>query len=116
MTVAQAANPRSDVTSEVVEVKTFEIISQVQQQQELQQVQKQQQQQQQELLQVPQIKSSDNTIKMMDIYEMEEKIKQSVINEIEGQIIPGTGPLNVFPTNITYRNFSPSFYRFIRYI
>jgi PAX-interacting protein 1 len=73
-----------------VEVKTVEIISQVQQQQELQQVQKQQQQQQPELLQVQQIKSSDNTsntIKMIDIYEMEEKIKQSVINEIEGQII-----------------------------
>ena len=72
---------------QTVEVKTVEIISQVQQQQELQQVQKQQQQQQPELLQVQQIKSSDNTIKMIDIYEMEEKIKQSVINEIEGQII-----------------------------
>ena len=45
------------------------------------------QDQQPELLQVQQIKSSDNTIKMIDIYEMEEKIKQSVINEIEGQII-----------------------------
>ncbi len=34
------------------------------------------QDQQQELLQVHQIKSSDNTIKIVDIYEMEEKIKQ----------------------------------------
>ena len=45
------------------------------------------QDQQPELLQVQQIKSSDNTIKMIDIYEMQEKIKQSVINEIEDQII-----------------------------
>ena len=58
---------------QTVEIKTVENISQVQQQQEL--------------LQVQQIKSSNNTIKMIDIYEMEEKFKQFVINEIEGQII-----------------------------
>jgi hypothetical protein len=33
------------------------------------------------------MKSNDITIKMMDIYAAEKKFKQSVINEIEGQII-----------------------------
>ena len=33
------------------------------------------------------LKSNDNLIKMVDIHAAEEKIKQSVINEIEDQII-----------------------------
>jgi hypothetical protein len=34
-----------------------------------------------------QMKSSDNMSKTVDMYQMKEKLKQSVINEIEGQII-----------------------------
>jgi hypothetical protein len=33
------------------------------------------------------MKSSYNKIKMVDVYQMEEELKQSVIDEIEGQII-----------------------------
>jgi hypothetical protein len=53
---------------QAIEVKQVEIIPQAAQQQQ-------------------QIKSSDSPIKMVDIYEMAEEIKQAVINEIEGQII-----------------------------
>ncbi len=59
-------------------VKTVERIYQVQQQQT---------QQSKSLWQQLQMKSSNITIKMMDIYFAEEKVKQSVITEIEGQTI-----------------------------
>jgi hypothetical protein len=63
---------------QTLKVKMVEIIYQVQQQCS---------QQQQSLWQKLQMKSNNITIKMMDIYVAEEKFMQSVINEIEGQII-----------------------------
>jgi hypothetical protein len=55
---------------QTIEVVKIEVVSQVQQQQQ------------------QQVKSRDNKInlKMVDIYQMEEQLKQSVIDEIEGQI------------------------------
>jgi hypothetical protein len=52
-----------------IEILNVEVASQVQQQQP------------------QQMKSSYNKIKMVDIYQMEEKVKQSMIDEIEGQNI-----------------------------
>jgi hypothetical protein len=52
-----------------IEIVNVEVASQVQQQQP------------------QQMKSSCNKIKMVDIYQIEEKVKQSMIDEIEGQNI-----------------------------
>ncbi len=57
----------------MVEFKTIEFVLQFQQQQELPKVE--------------QIKLNNNTIKMVYIYKMEEKIKQFMISEIKDQII-----------------------------
>ncbi len=67
--VQQQLEEQQHLTIEVVKI---EVVSQVQQQQQQEQV-----------------KSRDNKInlKMVGIYQMEEKLKQSVIDEIEGQII-----------------------------
>ncbi len=56
---------------QTIEVVKIEVVSQVEQQQQ------------------QQVKSKDNKInlKMVDIYQLEEKLKQSVIDVIEGQII-----------------------------